>query len=103
MSIYIKGDAFYKPTGCAPCKIRNWCQLWRQVDLPAHIVHPECPISEVSEHGRLIDADKALADNEDYYSQLGRPDGVVGASYRSVLRSIILAPTIIPSDQEGKR
>lgn len=55
----------------------------------------------VSDHGRMIDADKALADNEEYYSQLGRPDGVVGASYRSVLRSIILAPTIIPADKEG--
>jgi len=49
MSIYVKGEEFYKPTACAPCKLRNWCQLWKQVVLPAHLTHPECPIVEVKD------------------------------------------------------
>lgn len=49
----------------------------------------------VPAHGRLIDADKMLADNEIYYNQLGRPDGVIGSRYRSVKRSIEIATTII--------
>lgn len=91
MSIYIKGDAFYKPTACVPCKIRNWCQLWRQVDLPAHIVHPECPISEVPEHGDLIDRD-ALPENRMVFN------GVKFINERFIKE----ASVVIPSDKERK-
>ncbi len=95
MSIYIKGDAFYKPTACAPCKIRNWCQLWRQVDLPAHLVHPECPISEVPEHGDLIDYDFCMENYELLHDDDGNP------VYAVKMRDINRAPTIIPADKEG--
>jgi hypothetical protein len=54
----------------------------------------------VPPHGRCVDADRMLADNEIYYNQLGRPDGAVGARYQSVKRSIELASTIIPAEEE---
>lgn len=100
MSVYIKGEEFHKPTACAPCKLRNWCQLWRQVVLPAHIVHPECPISEVPEHGRLIEESKVL---DIVFEWCPDDDGTVGkvGDLREMLDEIEALPTIIPADENS--
>ena len=52
----------------------------------------------VPPHGRLIDADRMLADNEKYFDQLGRPENEIQNRYNSVRASIRLAPTVIPAE-----
>jgi hypothetical protein len=61
---------------------------------------PNCPLIPVPPHGRLGDLDRMLVDNETYYNQLGRPNGVIRTSYMAVKHSIEIAPAIIQA--EGK-
>ena len=104
MSVYIKGEEFYKPTACAPCKLRNWCQLWKQVVLPAHITHPECPIIEVSEHGDLIDRQAFRYEMDKHYpfdKATQSRHGIEDVLKSAILQMLFDAPTIIPADKEA--
>lgn len=112
MGIYIKGVDM--PLACAPCPVKYWCGLWSKVTLPAHIRHPDCPLVEVPEHGRLVNADKleeeidfslqqvnAYLDNidADYYSAEYREMEARAECYRDALEYIRDAPTVIPKEE----
>lgn len=80
--VYIKGMTI--PTSCRACMYSrtditntDWCVLTEK-DLPC-----DCPLIQVPEHGRLIDAD-ALPET------------------RVEWEDVINAPTIIPADKEGE-
>ena len=94
---YNKLDEF---TGCEIVSGKKYA-VQRDAEYANSSTRPDwCPLVPVPPHGRLGDLDRMLADNEIYYNQLGRADGEIGARYRSVKRSIELAPTIIPEEEE---
>lgn len=62
---------------------------------------PNCPLIEVPQHGRLIDAD-TLAERMDGLKQQAMADGFdLGEFwYAAFVQHIKLSPTIIPADEE---
>jgi len=97
MGVYIKGIKLPKDEPGAFQVIVMYVGADGKLRAECEGIHEVVPVPP---HGRCVDADRMLADNEIYYNQLGRPDGAVGARYQSVKRSIELASTIIPAEEE---
>ena len=117
MSVYIKGMEM--PKSCGQCLSIGWHYVFecRLDDVEEGERLPDCPLTPVPPHGRLIDAD-ALgirdAEKQAYEAYLrekgeffieeplleymrGRLEGLTDACGR-----VRFAPTIIPADKEGE-
>lgn len=60
--------------------------------------HPDCPLIEVPEHGRLIDADALENEAQMRLLECNKYDNQFQKPYE-VMRAIALAPTIIPAEE----
>ena len=89
------------PKGCAFCKIKKrngkkmicpFCDEEWDIRDPMSADHKleNCPLVEVPSHGRLIDADALIAAHKEVCS-------------RSMKFNLDLAPTVIPTNEEGER
>ena len=89
MSVYIKGAD--KPLGCGNCFYDSQCDIWRirNWGMPP----PEnCPIIQVSAHGRLVDAEAM----QDSLADLLRfPSNLVNAQW--IVNTLREMPTVIPA------
>lgn len=97
--IYFPGASM--PLSCAPCKYRGWCAVWKENELPAHIRSKNCPLVEVPDHGRLINADAlkeiefcGLQTDKKIIYQMGWNDAIEAIAKN--------APTVIPASEEGE-
>ena len=94
--VYIKGMEM--PKTCEDCNLESFCDLWvvarRMCDCEDHkgatIRHPDCPLIEVPDHGRLIDADALIQEIEKW-------DDVVTGYIKQRNRDMV----IILKDQEA--
>lgn len=96
MSILINMEM---PKGCVSCflKCGSCSSIRKRIDesrgdkwCPVNYRHPDCPLIEVPEHGRLIDADRlgfAMMD---------------AANADQALAMVDDAPTVIPADKDGE-
>ena len=95
--IYIKGMEM--PDNCAICvfEIKNICCV-TGIHVEACDRHPDCPLIEVQDHGRLIDAD-ALEINDAWIEEKPMMGEGVYSHIQFVFRNDILyAPTVIPAE-----
>ena len=100
MSILIKGMEM--PKSCMNCMFCGFAGADCELDLcqitgnaQKHIPYskmPDCPLAEIPQHGRLIDADK-----------IGYHSGTWEKGCDWVMQSeIALMPTVIPADKDGE-
>ena len=98
MSIYIKGMEMPKrcsPRGCplfacvAAYNTGMICTVLKQYVVPNQ-KNPNCPLIEVPDHGRLIDADGDIGVN-------------VTMMQGGKCKVDLIAPTIIPEDREANK
>lgn len=103
MSILIKDMEM--PKSCLECRLFNdpWCMAknrnqWRTAynRPPRGEKQNDCPLIEVPQHGRLIDADALLASENQHYEY--RSD-----SFYVETRTIELAPTVIDAESNSER
>ena len=115
MSIYIKGMEM--PSDCAKCRflegdagdgLCHAAERWLDDEYWGWYQYPEgdiddsqplnCPLVEIPDHGRLIDADELVNQYGDWYTEEGTEVGYIGA-----LKWLIYeAPTVIEADKENR-
>lgn len=96
--IYIPGMKL--PESCydnCPCQGLHWCNVLKEITEPMTGKRLDnCPLVEVPDHGRLIDADALRQD----WLENGENEYVYDTN--SFLDSIDDAPTVIPADHADK-
>lgn len=96
MSVLIRGMEM--PKNCAECPV-GWCNnliLFSKCDKRAD----NCPLVELPEkHGRLIDADKLIADRGKWYTEEGTEEGFIG----TVKDLVDSSPTVIEAAEGGDK
>ena len=110
MSILIKGMEM--PTSCTVCPFENYGDCYGGkvkaiMDIDDYVSagkrHPRCPLVPVPPHGRLIDADALLADDnrkyDTYRGANGRDAFLDDVCHRTIQWAIEDAPTIIPAEE----
>ena len=101
MSVYIKGMKM--PTKWEACPFANeFAECTILQDSPMCTLNRmgnDCPLIPVPEHGRLVDVD-ALEQDAQIRLQICNKYGNQFQKPYEVMRSIALAPTIIPADGE---
>lgn len=94
MSVLIKGMEM--PKTCIMCWLSPICPVWvKEVSRYKGYDNrlPDCPLVEVSPHGRLIDADEAK-------EALRRAEALTRAfGYHNVIDTISEQPTIIEAEE----
>ena len=95
MSVCIKGMEM--PRHCGECGI-EWCGLWKKLIIAGMSIAKsrpaDCPLVEVPDHGRLIDADEFL--NRAIGTKCFRGD------FALMLQELVSeSMTIIPADKEA--
>jgi len=102
MSVYIEGMEM--PSNCHNCDLCALvdvsdglvygCRVLRKQIVDDRQRQPDCPLTEVSRHGRLIDADSILTDVPLIYASM-----VFGGKYVFTQGAIDRAPTVIPASE----
>lgn len=109
MGVYIKGMKM--PKGCVSCflKYGSCSSIRKRIDeskvdkwCPVNYRHPDCPLIEVPDHGRLIDADaffKDICNSIENITKLGI--GVDAEFLWAKLNDALdNAPTVIPASKK---
>jgi len=109
MGVYIKGMKI--PKTCEDCLLCNQyetvtmiacgCLVNMRTRELGCVTRPDwCPIMEVPDHGRLIDAD-ALINNLFEELKYCRENGYVSQIKRETIVRLCITPTVIPASWEG--
>ena len=101
MSVIVKGMKM--PENCAVCDMMYGCEFSIAMKKRPF----DCPLIEVPEHGRLIDADyliKKLEGNMTLVSFVfgGKLDEIYGAICNDMIKELTEAPTVIHADKDGE-
>lgn len=115
MSVLIKG--LEMPKGCASCflKYGSCASIRKRMDVskgdrwcPENYRHPDCPIIEIPQHGRLIDADELMRriqlyiDEYELYVDENGFHCEKWCAMKETEMAINDAPTVIPADNDGE-
>ena len=109
MSILIKGREM--PDCCFRCPFKNHDGMWVRCIITGQNVEPEtrretkassCPLIEVPQHSRLIDADALLKSIKEARKKDPEIEDVYIDDYFTVAEWVVSAPTIIPADKDGE-
>ena len=95
------------PTNCRDCPLDEFRCLRNKSDITMRSMergrHPDCPLVEVPEHGRLIDAD-ALIQKMDKMAESERNKVVTTTwanAFVEIAEIVWNAPTVIESEKKG--
>ena len=104
--VYIKN--MEKPRKCIRCPFALWghCAANNDKDIEKIVadaqIDKDCPLIEVPEHGRLVEADAVVEQICEWIDGVGYATVGKGLSYYGELLGCIEdAPTILPADKEG--
>ena len=103
MSILIKGMEKPKECYCCPCSTINMNGRWGKCNLLGrdyagnpHKIYDDCPLVEIPPHGRLIDADEIIKEQNYTVTDTNVEEVRVACRYcAEVLKD---APTVIESE-----